>query len=159
MPTILKSLNILNNNNIFLVIAGNDNPNNVLIPKKVRSNVHFIGSVNDIDSVYSSVDLLIHPSLSDTYGMAPLEAMSHRLPVIISSKKYCGFSEHLNSSQAEILDNPKDEFEIANKINYLYENPESRKKIAQNGYNKSKTINWEKTLEKTLLAYNDFANK
>lgn len=159
LPTTLQSLKILDNKNIFLIVVGDGNQSNVLVPKNIKSNVFFIGAVNDIDSVYSNVNLLIHPSLSDTFGMSPLEAMSHKIPVIISNNEYCGFSEHLDSSEALILDNPKDEFEIAEKINYLYKNPEMRKKIAQNGYRKSKSINWEKTLEKTLLAYNSSANK
>ena len=109
-------------------------------------------------NLYCQVDLLAHPTLADTFGMAPLEAMSVKLPVIISNMKYCGFSEYLNDSQALILDDPKDEIELASKINFLYENIEEREKIAQNGYELSKKISWENTLHKTLLAYNLIKN-
>ena len=68
--------------------------------------------------------------------------------------KYCGFSEHINDTQALILDDPKDETELANKIDFLYENIEDRNRIAQNGFELSKKITWDNTLHQTLLAYN-----
>jgi UDP-glucose:(heptosyl)LPS alpha-1,3-glucosyltransferase len=105
-------------------------------------------------NLYQNVDALIHPTLVDTYGMAALEAMSAKLPVIVSNKKYCGFAEHLNDDQALILDNPKDKIELSKKINLIFSDIEFRKTIAEKGYKKSQSISWKNTLEKTLLAYN-----
>lgn len=156
LPTIIKSLQILQNNNIFLVIAGNDKPKKSSIPKSLSKQLCFLGPINNMAKLYRQADILIHPTLADTYGMAPLEAMSFKLPVIISNMKYCGFSEHLSKNQAVILKNPKDEVELAEKINFLFENVEERIKIAQNGYELSKKISWEATLQKTLAAYNLF---
>jgi UDP-glucose:(heptosyl)LPS alpha-1,3-glucosyltransferase len=158
LPTILKALEELKNNNIYLVIAGQGEQKNTYISKSICHNIYFLGPINNMANLYCQVDLLAHPTLADTFGMAPLEAMSVKLPVIISNMKYCGFSEYLNDSQALILDDPKDEIELASKINFLYENIEEREKIAQNGYELSKKISWENTLHKTLLAYNLIKN-
>ena len=159
LPSIIESLTLLNNKKIYLIVAGNDNFKRQIISSSIINNIIFLGTVEDMGSLYRQVDLLIHPTLADTYGMAPLEAMSLKLPIIISNMKFCGLSEYLNDSQAVILKNPIDEIEIASKIDFLYKNIDERLKIAQNGFEKSKTISWEKTLEKTLIAYNEVAHK
>jgi glycosyltransferase involved in cell wall biosynthesis len=153
LPTIIKSLEILNNKKLHLIVVGNDKKTKNKISKSMSSNIHFLGLIQDMYSIYSDVDLLVHPTLADTYGMAPLEAMSMNIPVIISNMKFCGLSEHLNSSQALILENPRDENELSTKINSLYKNTKKRLEIAQNGYKKSQEISWESTLIKTLEVY------
>jgi glycosyltransferase involved in cell wall biosynthesis len=152
--TIIKSMEILNNNRLHLIVAGNGKVTKKFNSKSISSNIHFLGSVKDISSLYSEVNLLVHPTSADTFGMAPLEAMSMNLPVIISSMEFCGFTELLTSSEALILDNPRDEIELSDKINFIYHNEYKRLEIARNGFEKSKTINWENTLKKTLEAYN-----
>ena len=154
LPTIIKSLEILNNKDLHLIVAGNGNPKKHYIPDYLLDNIHFLGSVEDMSKLYSEVDLLIHPTLADTYGMAPLEAMSMKLPVIISNKKFCGFSEHLNNNEALLLENPRDEDELSSKINYLYKDTDKRNMLAQNGFEKVGKITWEITLKNTLDAYN-----
>ena len=153
LPTIIKSLEILNNNKLHLIVVGNDKKTNNNFSNSISPNIHFLGSVEDMNSLYSEVDLLVHPTLADTYGMAPLEAMSMNIPVIISNMNFCGFSEHLDNLQALMLDNPRDENELAAKINFLYQNTNERVKIARNGYEKSKSISWENTLVNTLEVY------
>ena len=160
MLTIIQALNILNNDHIHIAIAGTGKRDKVNLPTKLQKNIHFLGVVKDMTTLYHNVDALIHPTLVDTYGMAVLEAMSARLPIIVSNKNYCGFSEHLNDSQALILDNPKNAIELSEKINLLFSDVDSREAIASNGFNKSQTISWGNTLKMTLLAYNTiFKNK
>ena len=106
-----------------------------------------------MSELYPVADILIHPTLGDTYGMVVLEAMSHKLPVIVSSSEYCGFSEHLSNEEAIILNNPKNSKEISKNIQMLNQQVNLRNRIAENGLKKSKQINWEATTNKTLGAY------
>ena len=154
LPTIIQALSFLDNNNIHIAIAGTGLRTKIEIPTKLINNIHFLGVVKEMHDLYNNVDALIHPTLVDTYGMAILEAMSAKLPVIVSNELYCGFAEHLNHEQALILNNPQDEVELSEKINLVYSNTELRESIAKKGFEKSQSINWENTLEKTLLAYN-----
>jgi len=154
MPTILQALNILNNKHIHVAIAGNGKRNENQIPGVLQKNIHFLGVVKNMTHLYHGADALIHPTLVDTYGMSILEAMSAKLPVIVSNKNYCGFSEHLNNNQALILQDPKDPIELSEKINKLLLNQSLRDSLAENGYKKSQAITWENTVQKTLLAYN-----
>jgi UDP-glucose:(heptosyl)LPS alpha-1,3-glucosyltransferase len=137
-----------------LAIVGGGKKDTVNIPASLKNNIHFLGVVKDMANLYQSVDVLIHPTLVDTYGMAVLEAMSVKLPVIVSNKNYCGFAEHLNDEQALILNNPKDAIELSEKINLVFSDASLIEKIAKNGFEKTKSISWENTLEQTLLAYN-----
>ena len=154
LSAIIKALETLNNKNIHIVVAGSGNPKDIKIESPtVQSNTHFVGTVKDMNKLYPVADALIHPTLGDTYGMVVLEAMSHKLPVIVSSAKYCGFSEHLNGDNALIISNPKDLNELAKYIKILYSQVELRDKIAENGLQKSQTISWENTTKNTLNTY------
>ena len=154
LPAIIKALEILNNKDIHIVVAGSGNPKDIQINSPtVQNNTHFIGVIKNMSKLYPVADTLIHPTLGDTYGMVVLEAMSHKLPVIVSSAKYCGFSEHLDSIEAIILNNPTDSQEISMDIQTLNNQLELRNKISENGFKKSQTINWGNTTNKTLNAY------
>ena len=154
LPAIIKALEILNNKNIHIVVAGSGNPKDIQINSPtVQNNTHFIGVIKNMSELYPVADTLIHPTLGDTYGMVVLEAMSHKLPVIVSSAKYCGFSEHLDNKEATILNNPTDSQEISMDIQTLNNQLELRNKISENGFKKSQAINWENTTNKTLDAY------
>ena len=156
LPAIIKALEILNNKDIHIVVAGSGNPKEIQISSPtVQNNTHFIGVVENMSELYPVTDTLIHPTLGDTYGMVVLEAMSHKLPVIVSSSEYCGFSEHLNNEEAVILNNPTDSQEISMSIQTLNNQLELRNKISENGFKKSKTINWGNTTNKTLKAYKE----
>lgn len=154
LPAIIKALEILNNKDIHIVVAGSGNPKDIKINSPVvQKNTHFIGVVENMSELYPVADTLIHPTLGDTYGMVVLEAMSHKLPVIVSSSKYCGFSEHLNNNDAVILNNPTDSQEISMGIQMLNNQLELRNKISESGFKQSQAINWENTTNKTLDAY------
>jgi len=154
LPAIIKALEILNNKNIHIVVAGSGNPKDIQINSpSVQNNTHFIGVVKNMNELYPIADALIHPTLGDTYGMVVLEAMSHKLPVIVSSANYCGFSEHLDNEEAIILNNPIDSQEISMGIQKLNNQVELRNKISENGFKKSQAINWENTTNKTLDTY------
>ena len=154
LPAIVKALEILNNKNIHIVVAGSGNPKEIQINSPtVQNNTHFIGVIQNMSKLYPVTDTLIHPTLGDTYGMVVLEAMSHKLPVIVSGAKYCGFSEHLDNEEAIILDNPIDSQEISTDIQTLTNQLELRNKISENGFKKSQAINWKNTTNKTLNAY------
>jgi 1,4-alpha-glucan branching enzyme len=46
--------------------------------------IHFTGLINPVSSVYSQVSCVVVPSREEAFGLVPIEAMSHCLPVIVS---------------------------------------------------------------------------
>jgi UDP-glucose:(heptosyl)LPS alpha-1,3-glucosyltransferase len=154
LQTVIHALEQLNNQNIHVVVVGNGNKNEINFQsEEVQSNIHFIGVVNKMDQVYPVADALIHPTLGDTYGMVVLEAMSHKLPVIVSDSEFCGFSEHIVDGEAILLHTPNNAIEISEKINLLYSNTNLQASLAEAGFRKAQLISWDATLVKTLEAY------
>ena len=76
--------------------------------------VSFLGGMADVSLAYRAADVLAHPTLEDTFAMVVLEAMSHGLPIVVSSVRYCGISSLLEDQfNALILDDPQDKTALA----------------------------------------------
>jgi len=154
LPTIIHALEQLNRENLYLVVAGRGNPEQIQFTNpQVKERTLFLGTVQQMEQLYPVADALVHPTLGDTYGMAALEAISSKIALIISNQAYCGLSEHLDTNNAILLSNPKDATELSNAIKQLYNSPDYCKQIAEAGYQKASTINWISTLKHTLHAY------
>lgn len=77
------------NNNIELSIIGevNETVKNELVkdvPLLFLSKIHFIGSVNALESVLDRFDLCIHVSRGDAFPTSTIECMAAGIPVIVS---------------------------------------------------------------------------
>lgn len=74
----------------------------------IHARVFFLGALQDVASAYRAADALVHPTLEDTFAMVVLEAMAHRLPVVVSSAAYCGIAGLLSPGvNALLLDDPR----------------------------------------------------
>ena len=112
LPTLLEALAQLPKD-FFLVIVGSAAPEHKWCSQVTAlgldDRIFFKGVLDDMTLAYTAADLLVHPTLEDTFGMVVLEAMSHAVPAIVSSEQYCGISAeltHLNN--AWILQDPID---------------------------------------------------
>lgn len=160
LPSIIKAMEELNDDNIHLVVVGDGEPDEIKINSNlVKTRVHFVGLIKNMNDIYPVADAFIHPTLGDTYGMVALEAMSNKLPVIVSNSNYCGFSEHLNSKNSILLSNPRDSMEISRAIQVFNVNSKLRKEISIAGYKKAIDITWEKTLKQTIGAISSIHQK
>jgi len=96
-----------------LLVVGKAHPTKPWQDKMVRlgiaDRVSYLGVVSTMEQVYVSADLLLHPTLEDTFGMVVLEAMSYGLPVVVSQENYCGLAADLQyEANAIILSDPLD---------------------------------------------------
>jgi UDP-glucose:(heptosyl)LPS alpha-1,3-glucosyltransferase len=112
LPTLLEALAQLPKD-IFLVIAGSASPENKwrsqVAALELEDRTYFKGVLDDMTLAYTAADLLVHPTLEDTFGMVVLEAMSHAVPAIVSAEQYCGISaEMTHLKTAWILQDPLD---------------------------------------------------
>ena len=110
LPTLLEALAGLPKD-IFLVIVGSATPENKwrsqVATLELEDRIYFKGVLENMTLAYTAADLLVHPTLEDTFGMVVLEAMSHAVPAIVSAEQYCGISSELTHLQnAWILENP-----------------------------------------------------
>jgi glycosyltransferase involved in cell wall biosynthesis len=91
----------------------------------------------DVEKVFKMADLYVMPSVSEPFGIAPLEAMSHDVPVIIS--KQSGVSEVLaHALKVDFWDIN----EMANKIVAVLRHPPLASTLRQHGNFEVKRLSW-----------------
>ena len=85
--------------NVRFVMAGSGDMMNKLIRRvaqlKMSSRFHFAGFLKgaDVDRMFAMSDVFVMPSVSEPFGLVPLEAMRSNVPVVIS--KQSGVAEIL----------------------------------------------------------------
>jgi glycosyltransferase involved in cell wall biosynthesis len=102
--------------------------------------VHFTGFLrgSDVERMYALADIYVMPSVSEPFGIAPLEAMAADVPVIVS--KQSGVSEIVtNALKVDYWDVE----DIANKILALLKHPELVEHIVEEGGDEVRRQRWE----------------
>jgi glycosyltransferase involved in cell wall biosynthesis len=92
---------------------------------------------SDVEKVFKMADLYVMPSVSEPFGIAPLEAMSHDVPVIIS--KQSGVSEVV---QHALKVDFWDINEMANKIIAVLKHPPLASTLRQHGSFEIRRMSW-----------------
>ena len=86
----------------------------------LQDRVRLIAATPEVSPYYLAADVYVHPTLLDSFGMAPLEAMAHGLPVVLSGTAYCGFAQYVTHKQnAWVLSDPQDAEQIAAALRVL----------------------------------------
>ena len=102
----------------------------------------------DVEKVYQMADLYVMPSVSEPFGIAPLEALNHDVPVLIS--KQSGVSEVLT----HVL---KVDFwdvnEMANKILAVLRYPPLQLTLREHGNFEVRRLRWSGAAEKCRSVY------
>ena len=110
----------------------------------VGERVHFLGALLQMDSAYRACDMLVHPTLQDSYGMVVLEAMAYGLPVVVSGLPYCGIAGDLtHQAQAWLLPNPHDVSALEHAIRSVLGNPVLAQSMAEKGLQFAHSHSWE----------------
>jgi UDP-glucose:(heptosyl)LPS alpha-1,3-glucosyltransferase len=108
----------------------------------IAARVQFFSPVPDVRIFYSAADILVAPSLEDSFNLPVLEAMSCGLPVIVSPA--AGVSDWLtNDKDCLVLKDPQNAEELANAIRLLAAHPAQREAIIRSGLQTAKTFSWE----------------
>lgn len=103
---------------------------------------------DDVEKVFKMADLYVMPSVSEPFGIAPLEAMSHDVPVIIS--KQSGVSEVLaHALKVDFWDIN----EMANKIVAVLRHPPLASTLRQHGSFEVNRLSWTDAARACLNVY------
>lgn len=137
LPTVLDALAKLPPNIKLLVVGGNAAVRDYVARRDASyllDRVRVVGETPYVAQYYQAADLYVHPTLNDSFGMAPLEAMSFGLPVVISSAPWCGFAQYVSSgSEALVLSHPEDAPQLAACILRLHREPGLRQRLKEGG--------------------------
>ena len=102
----------------------------------------------DVDRIFQMADLYVMPSVSEPFGIAPLEAMSHDVPVIIS--KQSGVSEVIqNALKVDFWDVD----EMANKIVAVLRHPPLGQTLRQHGSFEIRRMSWTDAARSCVEVY------
>lgn len=102
----------------------------------------------DVDRVYQMADCYVMPSVSEPFGIAPLEAMRNDVPVIVS--KQSGVSEVLTHAlKVDFWDTD----EMANKIVAVLRYPPLGQTLREHGRFELRGLNWDGAAEKCVKVY------
>lgn len=106
----------------------------------VARRVRFTGFLGReaVERVFGMADVYVMPSVSEPFGIAPLEALSRDVPVIVSRQS--GVSEVLKSA---LKVDYWDVAEMANKILALLRYPALRRALEDEGRAELGTLRWE----------------
>jgi len=104
----------------------------------------------DVRKVFEMADLYVMPSVSEPFGIAPLEALNHDVPVLIS--KQSGVAEVLTHVlKADFWDVK----EIANKVLAVLRYPPLHMTLREHGNFEVRKLTWEDTAKKCAQIYGD----
>lgn len=116
--------------------------------------IRLVRETPEVAPYYQAADQCIHPTLNDSFGMAPLEAMAHGLPVIISPAPYCGFAEYLTPRQdALIMEHPEDAAGLARHALDLRDTPELRQTLCRHAAALVQRHSWPRIASDYLALY------
>ena len=124
--------------------------------KDTAANIKIIGLVNEFKLVnyYNESSVFCLPTLEDGGPMVIPQAMSCGIPVI--SSKYCIAPDLITSGQEGYIIDPRNTKEIAEKIKFLYDNPNERSLMGKMARKKIEEIgSWDNVSERLI----DFFNK
>jgi len=117
---------------------------------RIGKNFHFTGFLqgSEVEQIFAMSDLYVMPSVSEPFGISPLEAMVYDVPVIIS--KQSGVSEILRHALKVDFWDVK---EMANKMIAILKFPALSSEIVDRSREEVRNIRWENAAEKMVRVY------
>ena len=142
--------------NVRFVMAGSGDMMNHVIRRVARLGIadrfHFTGFLrgDDVNKMFQLSDVFVMPSVSEPFGIAPLEAMRENVPVIISKQ----------SGVAEVLDyaikvDYWDVDAMADAIYGLVNYPALSKMFSEKGLEEVTNLKWNDAAAKIKRVYED----
>ena len=140
---------------IFLVVGSGDMQRRMMeevAALGLSDKIIFTGFLRgeELTNVYKIADVYVMPSVSEPFGITPLESLACGTPVLIS--KQSGVSEVLRHAlRADFWDVD----EMTNKIVSVLEHPSLHAALAENGREESRRQTWNEAAKKCLTIYQE----
>ncbi|MGH9416528.1 MAG: glycosyltransferase family 4 protein, partial [Terriglobales bacterium] len=123
-------------------------------PASSQPHLTVLPRVRDADEVYAlyrSHDLLVCPSTAEGFGLVVFEALSQRLPVIVSRR--AGAAACLMHGENAWIIPARDAEALAEAVARLWHDPALRRQLADAGHRHAREFPWRRAAERTLAAY------
>jgi glycosyltransferase involved in cell wall biosynthesis len=146
--------------NVRFVMAGSGDMMNRMVKRVAKLNLgsrfHFTGFLkgDDVNKMYSYSDVYVMPSVSEPFGISPLEAMRSGVPVIIS--KQSGVSEVLKHA---LKVNFWDVNALADSIHALLRYKGLNNMITRSGLDEVNSFSWDGVAQLVKQIYDNTLEK
>ncbi len=142
------------NKGVYFVVAGSGDMEQQIIALTAQLGIsaHFLFTgyytLDEQSSLFSLADVVVMPSVSEPFGIIPLESMSNGTPVIVS--KQSGVSEIISHAlKVDFWDTD----ETANKILAVLAHPVLKETLQKEGMRQVGGITWDKAAKKMKALY------
>lgn len=157
MPGIIKQFP-----EVKLLVIGNGTQKEYLVKLASRlgieNNILFMGFEEDPYPFISHSDVTVLPSLFEPFGLVYIEAFALKVPVVAFDTPAC--NEIVSDNETGLLAPVYNSAALADKIIYLLQHPEERKRIGENGYVKyTGYYNTERMTRETAAWYRSVITK
>lgn len=146
--------------NAYFVVAGSGDMERQMMEQSASSGiadrVMFAGFTRgeELSRLYQSADIYVMPSVSEPFGLTPLESLSHQTPVLIS--KQSGVSEVVKHS---LKSDFWDIDDMADKIISVLSHKELAQTLAKHGHDEVQNITWQKAVAGYANVYQNLISK
>lgn len=148
------------NPKVLFVMAGSGDMEKQIIGQAINlgisDNIIFTGFLRgeELDRLYKGADLFVFPSVSEPFGLAPLESVARGTPVLIS--KQAGVGEVLNHAlKADFWDIE----DMTDKILSAIEHPSLLNTLSQNSFSELQNKTWKGAAQKMVGIYRNILSK
>jgi len=120
----------------------------------ISDHIFFTGFMrgDELLKLYRAADLFVMPSVSEPFGITPLEALANHTPVLIS--KQSGVAEVLpNALKSDFWDTE----DMADKILTVLREAHLRQALSENGHEDARRTTWEEAAGKCMVLYENLA--
>jgi glycosyltransferase involved in cell wall biosynthesis len=149
---------LLSDPHTYLLLAGRDvegwiNISKTLLSQDLLQRVYFLGEVDDLtrEKLLHISYCLVFPSRYESFGLVPLEAFVHGVPVIASSSG--AIPEVVRNNYCGLLFPPENIDALANCITRLLVNPKLHEELSKNSKGQIRKFSSRKSAIKTLRIY------
>lgn len=158
LPELIEAFDILHKKNpkLKLVLTGKREKHYEeleawAIKRSSYSNIVFTGFVTDpeLKWLYEHCKAYVFASLSEGFGLPPLEAMAHGAPVA-SSNASCMPEVYGKAAHYFDAKSPQD---TADKIDEVLHDASLRKTLVENGHKRLRQFSWRRMADETLTVY------
>lgn len=141
VDVLLKAINLIQDKVNKVCIVGDGVLMNELVSLRdslgLNQVVEFVGNQKDVNSYLSKSKIFVLPSRWEGFGLAIIEAMAQKIPVIAS--EVGGIPEIITNMENGILVKSEDYVQLSKEIEKLLKDEELRRYLTKNAYNKMET--------------------
>lgn len=157
LGALIKAMQLLPDD-YHLVVVGQNAQIPIWQPEVERAGltgrVHFLGLLMQMQQAYEASDVMVHATLEDVFPMVTLEALAHKLPLIVSRAPYCLSSTLLRHGEdALVLNDPTSGDDIADAVRQLEVHPSLVEHLGRAGRAFASQYAWNTLAQRQLELY------